>query len=387
MDKPVIGVRWVFKTKLNLDGTVQKHKARLVAKGYAQKPRIDYNETFAPVARLDTIQTLIALATQNGWKLFQLDVKSAFLNGVLKEEVPRAWYSEIDAYLTSSKFIKSTSEATLYIKSDEEGGILIVSIYVDDIVFTGSSKTLLSEFKIEMMQKYKMSDLGLLHHFLGMGILQTENSVFIHQSKYAKSLLVKFGLEDCKPVSIPLPTSEKLKKVDGSELADESIYRKIVGSLLYLTATRPDLMYAASLLSRFMNSPTKKHFGVARRVLRYVQGTLSYGIEYTKDRDAILVEFCDADSVGSEDDCRSTSGYAFSFGSGVFSWTFVKQNTIALSTTEAKYVSAAEATTQAIWLRFLLDDFGEMQVDATPLFCDNMSAIFMVKNPVFHQKN
>ncbi|KAM2677793.1 hypothetical protein EV1_004297 [Malus domestica] len=415
-DKPVIGVRWVFKTKLNLDGTVQKHKARLVAKGYAQKPGIDYNETFAPVARLDTIRTLIALAAQKGWKLFQLDVKSAFLNGILEEEVyieqpegfevknachkvyklrkalyglkqaPRAWYSEIDAYLTSCNFIRSTSEATLYTKSDEEGGILIVSIYVDDIVYTGSSKTLLSEFKMEMMQKYEMSDLGLLHHFLGMGILQTENGVFIHQSKYAKSLLVRFGLEDCKPVSIPLPTGEKLKKVDGSELADETMYRKIVGSLLYLTATRPDLMYAASLLSRFMNGPTKKHFGVARRVLRYVQGTLSYGIEYAKDSDAILVGFCDADWAGSEDDCRSTSGYAFSFGSGIFSWASVKQNTVALSTAEAEYVSAAKATAQAIWLRFVLDDFGEMQADATPLFCDNMSAISMVKNPVFHQK-
>ncbi|KAM1111108.1 hypothetical protein ACFX13_010490 [Malus domestica] len=416
VDKPVIGVKWVFKTKLNLDGTVQKHKARLVAKGYAQKPGIDYNETFAPVARLDTIRTLIALAAQKGWKLFQLDVKSAFLNGVLEEEVyveqpegfelanaghkvyklrkalyglkqaPRAWYSEIDAYLSLCKFKRSTSEATLYTRSDDEGGLIIVSIYVDDIIYTGSSDKMLSEFKKEMMERYEMSDLGLLHHFLGMGILQTDQGVFIHQSKYAKSLLVKFGLEDCKPVSIPLPTGEKLKKVDGSELADEGLYRKIVGSLLYLTATRPDLMYAASLLSRFMNSPTKKHLGIARRVLRYVQGTLNYGIEYVKDKSAILIGFCDADWAGSEDDSRSTSGYAFSFGSGVFSWASVKQNTVALSTAEAEYVSASEATAQSIWLRFVLDDFGEMQTEATPLFCDNMSAISMAKNPVFHQR-
>ena len=252
----------MFKTKLNLDGTVQKHKARLVAKGYAQKPGIDYNETFAPVARLDTIRTLIALAAQKGWKLFQLDVKSAFLNGVLDEEVyveqpegfelgnagqkvyklrkalyglkqaPRAWYSEIDAYLSLCKFKRSTSEATLYTRSDDEGGLIIVSIYVDDIIYTGSSDKMICEFKREMMQKYEMSDLGLLHHFLGMGILQTDQGVFIHQSKYAKSLLEKFGLEDCKPVSIPLPTGEKLKKVDGSEFANEGLYRKIVGSLL-----------------------------------------------------------------------------------------------------------------------------------------------------------
>ncbi|KAI5312594.1 hypothetical protein L3X38_041767 [Prunus dulcis] len=393
-----------------------KHKARLVAKGYSQKPGIDYNETFAPVARLDTIRTLIALAAQKDWKLFQLDVKSAFLNGVLDEEVyveqpegfelknaghkvyklrkalyglkqaPRAWYSEIDAYLSMCKFKRSISEATLYIRSDNEGGLIIVSIYVDDIVYTGNSERMLAEFKREMMQRYEMSDLGLLHHFLGIGILQTDQGVFIHQGKYAKSLLVKFGLEDCKLVSIPLPTGEKLKKVDESELADEGLYKKIVGSLLYLTATRPDLMYSASLLSRFMNSPTKRHMGVARRVLRYVQGTLSYGIDYVRNQSATLVGFCDADWVGSEDDSRRTSGYAFSFGSGAFSWASVKQNTVALSIVEAEYVSASEATAHAIRLRFVLDDFGEMQSEATPLFCDNMSAISMAKNPVFHQR-
>jgi len=257
--------------------------------------------------------------------LFQLDVKSAFLNGVLKEEVyveqpegfevkntghkvyklkkalyglkqaPRAWYSEIDAYLSMCKFKRSTSEVTLYTRSDLEGNLIIVSIYVDDIVYTGSSERLLSEFKREMMQRYEMSDIGLLHHFLGMGILQTDQGVFIHQSKYVKSLLSKFGLDDCKPVSIPLATGEKLKKVDGSELADEGLYRRIVGSLLYLTATRPDLMYTASLLSRFMTGPTKIHMRAAKRVLRYVQGILSYGIEYVRDQLATLIGFCDAD--------------------------------------------------------------------------------------------
>jgi hypothetical protein len=345
-----------------------------------------------------------------------LDVKSAFLNGVLKEEVyveqpegfevkntghkvyklkkalyglkqaPRAWYSEIDAYLSMCKFKRSTSEVTLYTRSDLEGNLIIVSIYVDDIVYTGSSERLLSEFKREMMQRYEMSDIGLLHHFLGMGILQTDQGVFIHQSKYVKSLLSKFGLDDCKPVSIPLATGEKLKKVDGSELADEGLYRRIVGSLLYLTATRPDLMYAASLLSRFMTGPTKIHMRAAKRVLRYVQGILSYGIEYVRDQLATLIGFCDADWAGSEDDSRSTSGYAFSFGSGAFSWSSVKQNTVALSTAEAEYVSASEATAQAIWLWFVLDDFGEMQVEATLLFCDNMSAISMARNPVFHQR-
>ncbi|VVA27958.1 Hypothetical predicted protein, partial [Prunus dulcis] len=183
--KPIVGVKWIFKIKLNLDGSIQKHKARLVAKGYTQKPGIDFNETFAPVTRLDTIRTLIALAAQKGWKLWQLDVKSAFLNGVLEEEVyvdqpdgfvvkgdedkvyrlrkalyglkqaPRAWYSEIDTYLNKCGFHKSPSEATLYVRTKEGVGTLIVSIYVDDIVYTGSSDEMMKEFKAEMMKEFK----------------------------------------------------------------------------------------------------------------------------------------------------------------------------------------------------------------------------------------
>ncbi|KAI5349042.1 hypothetical protein L3X38_001929 [Prunus dulcis] len=415
-DKPVIGVKWVYKTKLNLDGSIQKHKARLVVKGYAQKPGIDFNETFAPVARVDTIRTLIALAAQKGWKLYQLDVKSAFLNGVLKEEVyvdqsdgfvttnyedkvyklkkalyglkqaPRAWYEEINAYLVSCGYVRSTSEATLYCKTKEDSGTLIVSIYVDDIVYTGSSEELIDEFKTEMMRRYEMTDLGLLYHFLGMAVIQTESCIFINQKKYALTLLDKFGLKQCKPVSTPLVATEKLCKDDGSDPADESEYRKIVGSLLYLTATRPDIMFAASLLARFMHCPTKKHYGMAKRVLRYIQGTIDFGIEYQKGKEAILIGYCDSDWGGSQDDMRSTSGYAFSFGSGVFSWASVKQHSVALSTAEAEYVSASEATTQAIWLRFVLEDFGELQTDATPLMVDNTSAIAMTRNPVFHQK-
>ncbi|KAI5323717.1 hypothetical protein L3X38_032789 [Prunus dulcis] len=288
-NKPIVGVKWVYKTKLNLDGSIQKHKARIVAKGYTQKPGVDFNETFAPVARLDTIRTLIALAAQKGWKLWQLDVKSAFLNGVLEEEVyvdqpygfvveeaedkvyrlrkalyglkqaPRAWYSEIDTYLTHCGFHRSSSEATLYMRNKEGIGVLIVSIYIDDIVYTGS------------------------------------RSIFIHQKKYALTLLDKFGLKDCKLVSTPLVATDKLQREDGSEAADESLYRKIVGSLLYLTTTRPDIMFSASLLARFMHSPSKLHYGATKRVLRYIQGTIDYGIEYVTGKSAFLVGYCDSD--------------------------------------------------------------------------------------------
>lgn len=324
-DKPVIGVKWVYKTKLNLDGSVQKNKARLVAKGYAQKPGIDYNETFAPMARLDTIRTLIALAAKNNWKLYQLDVKSSFLNGVLEEKVyvdqpdgfivqgvedkvyklhkalyglkqaPRAWCGEIDSYLAQCGFKRSISEATLYTKCRKDSDMIIVSIYVDDIVYTGNSQELLQEFKTDMMHKYEMIDLGLLHHFLGIRVMQTEYCIFIHQRKYASTLLKRFGLQDCKPVSIPLVPNGKLRKDDDSGAADEAQYRKIVGSLLYFTATRLDIMYVACLLARFMHCPTNKHYGIVKRVLRYIQGTLDFGLEYKKGEGSVLVGFCDSD--------------------------------------------------------------------------------------------
>ncbi|XP_050121366.1 secreted RxLR effector protein 161-like [Malus sylvestris] len=213
--------------------------------------------------------------------------------------------------------------------------ILIVSIYVDDIVYTGNNQEMLNEFKKDMKVKYEMTDLG---------------------------------------------------KDDGSGAANEEQYRKIVGSLLYLTATRPDVMYATSLLAIYIHCPTNKHYGTAKRVLIYVRGTLDYGLKYEKGKKAVLVGFCDSDWGGSLEDSKSTLGYAFSFGSRVFSWASVKQNCVVLFTAEAEYISASEATAQAIWLRFILDDFGELQADVTPLQCDNTSVISIAKNPVFHQR-
>ncbi|CAL5391936.1 unnamed protein product [Camellia sinensis] len=306
------------------------------------------------------------------------------LKALLSKQAPRAWYSEIDAYFNEKGFQISKSEPTLYIKRQGTAGIVIVSLYVDDLVFTGNDEKLIEDFKREMMKKYEMSDLGLLHHFLGIEIYQNNGGVFICQKKYAQTLLEKFKMKNCKAVATPLIVNEKLSKEDGSKEAEASCYRSLVGSLLYLTATRLDIMYATSLLSRFMHSPSQIHFGVAKRVLRYIQGTLNYGIFYEKFVDAKLLGFCDSDWAGCVDDMRSTSGYAFSLGLGVISWSSKKQQTVAQSSAEAEYISASLATTQPIWLRRILDDFGAKQGEATPIMCDNKSAIAMTKNPVYH---
>ena len=302
------------------------------------------------------------------------------------KQAPRAWYSEIDSYFIAKGFQRSKSEPTLYVKTKGTSDILIISLYVDDLIFTGNDEKMIEEFKEDMMKKYEMSDLGLLHYFLGIEIHQKEESVFICQNKYAKTILEKFGMSNCNPVATPLIANEKLKKEDGSQEVDASIYRSLVGSLLYLTATRPDIMYATSLLSRFMHNPRQIHLGVARRVLRYIQGTLDYGILFERKVEPKLIGYCDSDWGGCLDDMKSTSGYVFTLGSGVFSWGSKKQQTVAQSSAEAEYVSASLATSHAIWLRRILNDIGENQGEATQLFCDNKSAIAMTKNPVHHSR-
>ncbi|KAL0295953.1 UNVERIFIED_CONTAM: Retrovirus-related Pol polyprotein from transposon RE1 [Sesamum radiatum] len=340
-DKEVIGVKWIYKTKLNADGSIQKHKARLVAKGYSQLPGIDYTETFAPVARLDTIRALIAIAANKKWKIYQMDVKSAFLNSYIDEEIyveqpqgfiakgseekvlrlkkstlwaqtsAKSLYSRIDKYFMDREFRRSLSEPTLYIKS-QGNDTLIVSLYVDDLIYTGNNEKMIQDFKEDMMKTFEMSDLGLMHFFLGIEINQEKEGIFICQRKYTETLLKKFKMESCKTVTTPLVTGEKYQKEDGSQKVDGSMYRSLIGSLLYLTATRPDIMFATSLLSRFMQSPSQVHYAAAKRILRYLRGTKDFGIWYKSTNDAKLVGYTDSDWAGSVDDMKSTSGYTFS---------------------------------------------------------------------------
>lgn len=393
-NRKIIGVKWVYRTKLNADGSVNKHKARLVVKGYSQVYGVDFSETFSPVARLDTIRMLLALAAQKGWKLYHLDVKSAFLNGYLQEEIyveqpkgflvkgkeekvyrlrkalyglkqaPKAWYNKVDDYLQSLRFIKSPSEATLYVKKSDTN-LIIVSVYVDDMLVTGSNEKLVDEFKAEMFKAFEMTDLGLLTYFLGMEVKQGDNGVFICQKKFAKEILKKFHMEDCKDISTPMNQKEKFSKEDGAEKVDEMLYRSLIGCLMYLTATRPDIMFVVSLLSRFMNCASEVHFIAAKRILRYVKGTTDYGIKYSCCHDFQLQGFSDSDWAGSVEDMRSTTGFCFSFGSGIFSWSSKKQDVVAQSTAEAEFIAANATVNQAIWIRKILADLHMKQIEPT----------------------
>lgn len=307
-----IGVKWIYKTKLNEVGEVSKYKARLVAKGYSQEHGIDYTEVYAPVARMDTIRTIIATAARKAWDIYQLDVKSAFLHGVLEEVVyiqqpkgyvvrseedkvyklhkalyglkqaPRAWFSRIEEYFAKSGFEKSENEETFFIKTNKHGNSLYVSVYVDDLIYTGGDMEMIEEFKQSMKKEFDMTDLGKMRYFLGIEVLQSSLGIHISQAQYALEVLRRFDMENCNSVCNPIAPGSKLDLDDGGELVDETYYKQIVGSLMYITITRPDLQFSVSLLSRYMSKPTTLHLQAAKRVLRYLRGTVDFGIWYKR---------------------------------------------------------------------------------------------------------
>ena len=215
----------------------------------------------------------------------------------------------------------------------------------------------------------------MMHYFLGIKVVQSINGIFISQKKYVRDILDRFQMKDCNPVSTPTEFGLKLNKDHEGKKVDNTNYKQIVGSLMYLTETRPDIMYYVSLISRYMENPTEMHLLAAKRILRYLQGTRDFGLFYKKGKKLELFGFTDSDCVGDQDDRRSTSGYVFMLGTGAVSWSSKKQQIVTLSTTEAEFIAATACACQAIWLRRILEELQFKQVEATTVFCDNNSAI------------
>ncbi|GAU45713.1 hypothetical protein TSUD_400940 [Trifolium subterraneum] len=343
-----IGVKWIYKTKYNEQGKIEKHKARLVAKGYSQQHGIDYNEVFAPVARWDTIRSILAIAALRGWYIYQLDVKSAFLHGELNEEVyveqplgyqketkeivyklkkslyglkqaPRAWYSKIESYFCHEGFEKCPHEHTLFVKHDKEDKMIVVSLYVDDLFFTGNDQRLFDKFKLSMEKNFAMTDLGRMRYFLGVEVRQDSNGIFIHQQKYAVEIMKRFGLNDCNSVCNPMVPGNKLKK-------DEN----------------------GKAISRYMERPTEIHVAAAKRILRYLKGTISHGLWYERGKGDELIGWSDSDYAGDIDDRRSTSEYVFMIGS---------------------------------------KPIEKRKEHCITIYCDNSSSIKLSRNPVMHGRS
>ncbi|KAJ9563127.1 hypothetical protein OSB04_008287 [Centaurea solstitialis] len=398
-----IGTRWIFRNKKDERGIVIKNKARLVAQGYTQEEGIDYDEVFAPVARIEAIRLFLAYASFKHFKVYQMDVKSAFLYGKIEEEVyvcqppgfedprypdrvyklnkalyglhqaPRAWYDTLSTYLLENEFTRGVIDKTLFIKREKQE-ILLVQIYVDDIIFGSTKSSMCKEFEDLMHKKFKMSAMGELTFFLGLQVVQKEDGIFIHQSKYVKDILHKFGFSDVKPASTPMETHKHLTVDPEGQEVDIHLYRSMIGSLMYLTASRPDIMFAVCVCARFQVLPKESHLQAVKRIFRYLKGHSKFGLWYPHDSPFDLIAYTDSDYGGANMDRKSTTGGCQFLGSRLVSWQCKKQTSVSTSTTEAEYIAAASCCSQVLWIQNQMLDYGLTFLN-TPIYIDNSSAI------------
>lgn len=259
------------------------------------------------------------------------------------KQSPREWYSNINAFFLFQGFIRSNNDPNLYIKHSDDD-IIIIILYVDDLILTSSSDTLISNIKFQLNHKFQMIDLGLLHYFLGMQIWQTSKGIFLSQSKYAQDLIDRFRMTDANHVLIPIELGTKLMLDIQTPLVDPTLYRQLVGSLNYLTLTRPNIAYSVRLVSRFMSKPQQTHFKVAIRILRYIIGTINVRLFYDANSNFTLKGFTDSNLGGDPNDGKSTCGYCFFVGSGAISWNNKKQQSTSLGSTEVEYKGCTNAS-------------------------------------------
>ncbi|GJX69345.1 putative ribonuclease H-like domain-containing protein [Tanacetum coccineum] len=347
---------------------------------------IDYDEVFAPVARIEAIRLFLAYASFMNFFVYQMDVKSAFLYGTIKEEVyvcqplgfvdpkfpkkvykvekalyglhqaPIAWYDTLSTYLLDNGFFRGKIDKTLFINR-VKGDILLVQVYVDDIIFGSTKKYLCTDFEQIMHKRFQMSSMGELTFFLGLQVKQKEDGIFISQDKYVGEILKKFGFSSIRTASTPMETNKALTKDEDGEDVDIHLYRSMIGSLMYLTSSRPDIMFLVCACLRFQVQPKVSHLNAVKRIFRYLKGA-------------------------SLDRKSTTRGCQF-LGSRLISWQCKKQTVVANSTTKAEYIAASHCYGQVLWIQNQMLDYGYNFIQ-TKIHVDNESAICVVKNPVYH---
>ncbi|RVW64789.1 Retrovirus-related Pol polyprotein from transposon RE1 [Vitis vinifera] len=331
--------------KVRSDGSLDRYKARLVALGNNQEYGVNYEETFAPVAKMTIVRTILALAASSDWPLHQMDVKNAFLHGDLKECI----YMKPPPGLFPSPTSHSKYDTSLFLRKSDMG-IVVLLVYVDDIVITGSDSALLGQLKTHLSESFHMKDLGSLTYFLGLEVHHSPSGISLNQHKYASDLVATAGLQGATSVDTPMQLNVKLRKEEGDLLADPSLYRKLVGSLVYLTINRLDISFAVQQVSQFLQTPRHLHLAAVRRIICYVQGTSTRGLFFPAGNSTRLAAYSDADWAGCADTCRSITGWCVFLGDALISW----------------------------------KNFSE--TDPTPLHADNTSAIQITANPIYHER-
>ncbi|KAJ9547665.1 hypothetical protein OSB04_020208 [Centaurea solstitialis] len=399
-DANIVGNRWLFRHKFDSNGRLERYKARLVAQGFSQQPGLDFDDTFSPVVKPATIRTVLSISISRNCPIHQLDVKNAFLHGDLTETVymrqppgyvnnsfpdhvcrlrkalyglkqaPRAWYHHFAVYLSTLGFLSSKTDTSLFTYHRGSDTIYLL-LYVDDIILTASSPTLISMVISKLSSKFPMSDLGPLSFFLGIAASRSKSGLFLSQSAFAQEILARADMVSCNPCSTPADTRTKLA-VDGEPVPDPTLYRSLAGALQYLTFTRPDIAYAVQQVCLFMHDPRLPHLNALKRILRYLKGTLSHGLHIKASVVDRLVAYSDADWAGCPNTRRSTSGFCVYLGDNLVSWSSKRQHVVSRSSAEAEYRGIANLCCPLS--------------RATVVFCDNVSAMYLASNPVQHQR-
>ncbi|GJX72065.1 retrovirus-related pol polyprotein from transposon TNT 1-94, partial [Tanacetum coccineum] len=360
----IIKVKWIRKNKTDAKNTVIRNKSRLVTKGYGQEEGIDFEESFAPVARLEVVRIFMAYEAHKNFPIFQMDVKTAFLNGPLKEEVfvqqpdgfvdpdfpnhvyrlkkalyglkqaPRAWYDKLSSFLIEHHFIKGIVDPILFTRRHGDD-ILFVQIYVDDIIFGSTKLVFAKRFEKLMKDNFEMSMIGEMKFFLGLQVHQSPWGIFISQSQYTMDILKKHGMEKCDTVSTPMATTKLDADLQGTPV-DQTKYRSMIGGLMYLTASRPDIAFATFVCACYQARPTEKHLKEAKRIFRYLRQSINMGLWYSKDYGFELIAYADADHAGCNENCKSTSGGIQFLGDKLVIWSSKKQDCTTMSFAEAE---------------------------------------------------
>lgn len=425
-NRKALGSRWVFAVKRGPDGEIIKFKARFVAKGFAQTCGEDYFETFAPTAKFDSIRVCLSIAVQLSATIFQLDVKSAYLNASVSEEIylspppmfesrdqngnllycklnkslyglkqaGREWNIELNNWLISFGLSRSKIDPCCYVM-DKGDSKLVVVVWVDDVLFFSSPDSLSYSFKKQFASRYKVDDKGKMEWFLGISVVQLRGEIVLSQSKYVQDLLSDFSMSDCKPRNLPAVPNYNLSKGSSEEPEllseeDHALYRSIVGKINYLSVvTRPDLAFIVSSLSQYLSKPTAEHLVAAKHVLRYLKGTVNFSLTLRKSESFELIGYCDSDWAADAGDRRSFTGYCFKLGSesDVLSWCTRKQPTVALSSMEAEYMSMSAASQHVVFLRSLLHSLGFGLSGPSIIHADNQGAILLAQNPIGNRRS
>nr|GEU69401.1 hypothetical protein [Tanacetum cinerariifolium] len=331
--------------------------------GYSQQEGIYYDETFSLIARIEAIRLFLAYAAHKDFTVFQMDVKTTFLNEILKEEVyvgqplaPRSWNDVLSQFLIESGFQKGSIDTTLFIKK-----------------------------KDLMVKRFEMSMMGEMKFFLGLQVNQFSNGIFINQSKYILDILKRFGMENCDTVPTPMVEQAKLKLDLVRKPIDHIDYQSMIGSLMYVTLSRPDIMFATCMCARYQANPNEQHVSAVKRIFRYLKGTINLGLWYPKDSGFDLTAYSDADHAGCHLDRKSTYGSIQFLGDKLVRWSSKKQNCVSISTVESEYVAVSGCCAQVLWMRTQLTDYGSLY-DKVPIYCDSKSAIAISCNPIQHTR-